>query len=176
MLARKAIILQDKSGYTWLSSCLLGYVTWSSSQSSWLQSGHVLCFLWGTNGVYTSICYVEESRPPLWCNGQSSWLQIQRSEFDSQSYQIFWEVVGLERGPLSLVSTTEKLFERKSSGSGLESREYGLRDPWRRPRGTFYPQKFALTSPTSGSLSSTRPRFPTHHLLNVSECISTDCK
>jgi hypothetical protein len=25
------------------------------------------------------ICYVEESRPPLWCSGQSSWLQIQRA-------------------------------------------------------------------------------------------------
>jgi hypothetical protein len=36
--------------------------------------------------------------------------------------------VGLERGPLSLVSTTEELLERKSSGSGLERREYGRRD------------------------------------------------
>jgi hypothetical protein len=35
----------------------------------------------------------------------------------------------LERGPLSLVSTTEELLGRKSSGSGLESREYGRRDP-----------------------------------------------
>jgi hypothetical protein len=58
--------------------------------------------------------------------------------------------VGLERGPLSLVSKIEELLERKSSGSGLESREYGRRDsaPW--PRGTLYPQKLALTSPTSG--------------------------
>jgi hypothetical protein len=39
--------------------------------------------------------------------------------------------VGLERGPLSLVSTIEELFERKSSGSSLESREYGGRDPSR---------------------------------------------
>jgi hypothetical protein len=30
----------------------------------------------------------------------------------------FWEVVGLERGPLSLVSITEELLEWKSSGSG----------------------------------------------------------
>jgi hypothetical protein len=29
--------------------------------------------------------------------------------------------VGLERGPLSLVSTTEELLRRKSSGSGLEN-------------------------------------------------------
>jgi hypothetical protein len=62
------------------------------------------------------------------------------------------KVVGLERGPLSLVSTTEELFERKSSGSGLENREYGRRDPSRWPRGTLYPQKLALTSPTSGGL------------------------
>jgi hypothetical protein len=33
--------------------------------------------------------------------------------FDSRRYQIFWEVVGLERGPLSLVRITEELFERK---------------------------------------------------------------
>jgi hypothetical protein len=59
----------------------------------------------------------------------SSWLQIQRSGFDSRHYQIFWEVVGLERGPLSLLSTTEELLERKSSSSGLESREYSHRDP-----------------------------------------------
>jgi hypothetical protein len=47
--------------------------------------------------------------------------------FDSRRYQIFWEVVGLERGPLSLVITIEELLERKSRGSGLKSREYGLR-------------------------------------------------
>jgi hypothetical protein len=39
--------------------------------------------------------------------------------------------VDLERGPLSLVSTTEELLERKSSGSVLESREYGRRNPSR---------------------------------------------
>jgi hypothetical protein len=47
--------------------------------------------------------------PPLWSNGQSSWLQIQRLGFDSRRYQIFWEVVGLERGPLSLMSKIEGL-------------------------------------------------------------------
>jgi hypothetical protein len=44
------------------------------------------------------------------------------SGFDSRRDQIFWGVVGLERGPLSLVSTTEEQLERKSSGSGLENR------------------------------------------------------
>jgi hypothetical protein len=37
----------------------------------------------------------------------------------------------LERGPPSLVSTTEELLGRDSSGSDLESREYGRRDPSR---------------------------------------------
>jgi hypothetical protein len=75
---------------------------------------------------------------------------VLRSGFDSRSYQIFWEVVGLEQGPLSLVSTTEELLGRNSSGSGLEIRQYGRRDPSRWPRGTLYPQKLALTSPTRG--------------------------
>jgi hypothetical protein len=64
--------------------------------------------------------------PPLWSSGHSSWLQIQRFGFDSQRYQIFWEIVGSELGPLSLVSTNEKLLERKSSGSGLENRYYAV--------------------------------------------------
>jgi hypothetical protein len=62
--------------------------------------------------------------------------------------------VGLERGPLSLVSTTEELLERKSSCSGLENREYGRRNSPRCPRGTLYPQTLALTSPTSGGSSA----------------------
>jgi hypothetical protein len=56
---------------------------------------------------------------PLWSSGQSSWLQIRRPGFDSRHYQIFFKkkrkktVMGLERGPLSLVSTTEELLDRK---------------------------------------------------------------
>jgi hypothetical protein len=64
--------------------------------------------------------------------------------------QIFWRVVGLERGQLSLVNTIEELLERKSSGSGLENRDYGRRDSSRWPHGTLYLQKLALTSLTSG--------------------------
>jgi hypothetical protein len=33
--------------------------------------------------------------------------------FDPRRYQIFWVVVGPERGPLSLVRSTEELFELK---------------------------------------------------------------
>jgi hypothetical protein len=51
--------------------------------------------------------------------------------FDSRRYHISREVVGLERGPPSLVSTIEELLERYSSGSGLENRDYCRRDPSR---------------------------------------------
>jgi hypothetical protein len=37
--------------------------------------------------------------------------------------------------------------------SGLENRKYGRGDPSRWPRDTFYLQKLALTSPTSGGCS-----------------------
>jgi hypothetical protein len=47
--------------------------------------------------------------------------------FDSRGYKIFWGIVGLERGPLNLVSITEELLGRNSSGSG--SRKPRLR-PW----------------------------------------------
>jgi hypothetical protein len=57
------------------------------------------------------------------------------------------------RGPLSLVSIIEELLGRKSSSSILESRQLGRRDPSRWPRGTLYPQKLALTLPTSGCRS-----------------------
>jgi hypothetical protein len=43
------------------------------------------------------------------------------SGFDSQRYQISLKVVGLERGPLSLVRLIEELFQGHS-GSGLENR------------------------------------------------------
>jgi hypothetical protein len=50
----------------------------------------------------------------VWSSGQSFWLHIQRAWFDSRRYQIFWEVVGLERSPLSLVGTIEELLRRSA--------------------------------------------------------------
>jgi hypothetical protein len=129
-------------------------------QSSWLQNWYVLCFLWGTNWIH--IGYVEESRPPLWSSGRSSWLQILRYGFDSLRYKIFWEAVGLERGPFSPVITIKELLERKSSGFGLENLEYGCRDQSRWPQGTPYPQKLRKTSPTNGGRSVGVVRSWTH--------------
>jgi hypothetical protein len=58
--------------------------------------------------------------------------------------------VGLEQGPLSLVSTIEELLGWNSSSSGLEIREYALGDLLLWPLDTLYPQKLALTSQTNG--------------------------
>jgi hypothetical protein len=78
---------------------VVGYMTWSRDFSKI----ELVTFTLLSGGF----------RPPLWSSGQSSWLQIRRPGFDFRHYQIFWEVVGLERGPLSLVSTTEGLLDRK---------------------------------------------------------------
>jgi hypothetical protein len=74
--------------------------------------------------------------------------------FDSRRYQIFWEVVGLERGPLSLVRIIEELLEWKSGGSG--SRKPRLR-PWgsvalttRHPRSDKVGTNFADTRRSLG--------------------------
>jgi hypothetical protein len=56
-------------------------------------------------------------------------------------------------GPVSLVRTTEDLLGRKNSGSGQEILEYCRGDSSRLPRGTLYPQKLALTSPTRSGRS-----------------------
>jgi hypothetical protein len=48
--------------------------------------------------------------------------------------------VGLERGPLSLVSTTEELLDRKSSGSGLEIEITAVGICHADRVGTLYPQ------------------------------------
>jgi hypothetical protein len=63
-----------------------------------------------------SLVGMTSKRPPQWSSGQGSWLLIQRSGFHFRHYQIFSEVVGLEWGLLSLVSTTYALLERKRRG------------------------------------------------------------
>jgi hypothetical protein len=80
---------------------------------SW-ECASVILFLRGSVG------HIYVYGPLLWPSGQSSWLQNQKSGFDFQCYQIFWEVVGLRRGPLSLVITIEKLLGINSSGFGVE--------------------------------------------------------
>jgi hypothetical protein len=98
-------------------------------------SGRYLC-----NYVIKIWLSMFKTVPLLWSSSPSSWLQIQRPEFHSQRYQIIW-VVGLERGLLSLMNTTEELLERKNSGSGLQNRDYGRRVPRRWPSDTLLSAK-----------------------------------
>jgi hypothetical protein len=58
---------------------------------------------------------------------------------------------------------------KKSSCSGLESREYGRRDPSLWPRGTLSLQKLALTSLTNGgrSMGIVLSRTQTTEFLNI---------
>jgi hypothetical protein len=51
------------------------------------------------------------------------------------------------------MSTIEELLGRDSGGSDIEKREYGRGGPSRWPRGTLYPLKLAIASPTSGGRS-----------------------
>jgi hypothetical protein len=68
---------------------------------------HVFCCMIHSENFEFRMSYIW---PPLWSSGWTSRLQIRRSGFDSQRYHIFWEVVGLEWGPLTLMSTIEDLL------------------------------------------------------------------
>jgi hypothetical protein len=89
------------------TSCLKGLLsqkwTWKTAELS--STSH--CIRYTHFAECTSTDW-----PPLWSSGQSTWLQIRRSGFDSRHYQKK-NVVGLERSALSLVSTTEELLDRK---------------------------------------------------------------
>jgi hypothetical protein len=113
-------------------------------------------------------------RPSLWSSGQSSWLQIQRSG----------RFPALPDSGSGTGSTQPREYnwgatwkKKKSSSSGLKSREYGGRDPSRWPRGTLYPQKLGLTSPTSGgrSIGIVRSRTQDTEFLRTSVSAATYC-
>jgi hypothetical protein len=61
--------------------------------------------------------------------------------------------VGVERGPLSLVSTTEELLRRKSSSSGLKTEITAVGILCADHATSLYLQNLVLTSPTNGSRS-----------------------
>jgi hypothetical protein len=130
-------ILEDKTG-GWISTHTQHLPTWEMTTHLWTLETNIYYNLITNLIQFTQTikkkrwCLSIYSWPPLWSSGQSSWLQIQRPGFDFRRYHIFWEVVGLEQGPLSPVSITEELLERKSSDSGLENLDYDRRDSPRR--------------------------------------------
>jgi hypothetical protein len=69
---------------------------------------YVTCFISKVNAICPQFIYM-----CVFICGQRSWLQIRRPGFDSRHYQNKKKVLGLERGPLSLVSTTEELLDKK---------------------------------------------------------------
>jgi hypothetical protein len=111
-----------------------------------------VCIIVSTSRESTSWTVAECCKNEL---HKSTFLKVAGAQLpDIDWLTIFWVVVGLERGPLSLVSTIEGLLGRKSRSFVLESRKYDRRDPSRWPRGTLYPQKLVLTSSTSGGRSA----------------------
>jgi hypothetical protein len=72
---------------------------------------------------------------------------------DSRRYKIFWEVVGLERGPLSLVGELWSYLNGKVAGPIWKTEINGRGNPLCWQRDALYTQKLALTSPTSGGRS-----------------------
>jgi hypothetical protein len=73
---------------------------------TWKQSLNLFCF---TFVIQRRLCGLAARVPGY---------RSRDPGFDPRRYQIFWEVVGLERVPLNLVRITEELLEWKSSGSG----------------------------------------------------------
>jgi hypothetical protein len=126
-------------------------VTCIRSMTSWLQTGIIM-----HKCIKCALCSILLSRTNNLCWDRLCGLVVKvpacKSRgpgFDSRCYQIFWEVVRLERGPLSLVRITEELF-KWNSGSGLKKIK------WMAVRiccDTLYPLTFAVTSPTSGGCS-----------------------
>jgi hypothetical protein len=85
---------------------------------------------------------------PLWSSGQSSWLQNQRPRFDSRHYQKN-KVVGLERGPLNLMSTTEELLDKKVAAPVYKTENTVVGICHADQVASSIHKKLAITSPTS---------------------------
>jgi hypothetical protein len=102
---------------------------------------------------YREVLINKNTGPPLWSSGQSLWLQIQRSRVRFPAL-VVWVVVGLERGPLSLVRSIEELLESKEiAAPRLENRLTAVGFRCADHVTPLYLQKLALTSPTGGGRS-----------------------
>jgi hypothetical protein len=135
-------------GTNWISlSFCSGYVMWFLWGTNWISlsfcSGNITWFLRGTNWISLSFC----SGDVTWLLWGTNWISLSFC-----SGYVMWFLWGTNWISLSFCG---------GDVIGLESREYGRRDPSRWPRGTLYPQKLALTSPTSGGRSVSIVRLRT---------------
>jgi hypothetical protein len=107
-------------------------------------------------------------RLPLWSSGQSSWLQIRGPGFDCGHYQKI-KVAGLERGPLSLVSTTEELLDRKVAAPVYKTENTAMGIGRADHVTPSIRKKLAITSPTSDgrSVGIVRSRTQTTEFFRV---------
>jgi hypothetical protein len=92
-----------------------------------MRSREVVSYQWGMNRIFKY--YLERSDCLCGLVVRVPGYRSRGAGFDSRRYQIFWKIVGLQRGPLSIVSTIQKLFRRKSNSSGRWNRDYGREDP-----------------------------------------------
>jgi hypothetical protein len=96
--------------------------------------------------------------------------------FDSWRNQILWEILGLERGPLSLVRIIKEVLEWKISGSVPKKIEInGRGDPLCWPRGSLYPQKLALTLPKCSTVRLRTKTTEFSFSLVISRDVSITC-
>jgi hypothetical protein len=107
LYARHHVFKHSLSKFQWIN--LRTEIAWSDLEESALVVNEIIKDSINIDDLFDERTLL--NRPPLWSSGQSSWLQIQgsRVRFPSTTKKI----VGLERGPLSLVSTTEELLDRK---------------------------------------------------------------
>jgi hypothetical protein len=101
------------------------------------------------------------STPPLWSSGQSSWLQVQRSRVRFPTQLHFLRRSGSGTGSTQPREYNWAATWKVASLGSRKPRLTAVGDPLRWPRDIFYPQKLALTSPTSGGRSVSIVRFRT---------------
>jgi hypothetical protein len=125
---------------------------------------------------FTTYIYFEW--PPLWSSGQNVWLLTGAPGSILCVARFFRAAVGLERGPLSLVSNLRSYLEEIVAAPGLQNRSYDRRDSLRWPRDPLYPLKLALASLTGGdrSIGIVLLRTQNHGVIFISNIRTVLCK